>query len=580
MSKLAPLLFVVAAVIVAVVFLHPGDGDDDTALDIGADDWDEAGPAPELRTSDGVGGVSPRKRSQPEPSAEPEQGPPRGRAKWISGIVLDDATGKPIPGATLRAEHAGQPCPRLPAAVLEAAGIIWNLTMRPQTPAGRVPMAGSATTGEDGRFTWWVGDVRTLSERYDVSAEAPGYVAAMACSPGVGDDVTIRLKKAIALEVEVSDAFGRPVEGARIMVRPGPETLPLPGTGGAGVSDEHGKGRVEGLLPGVIDPRTQRPVQVVLHVDHPDWMPHASEPFDPKQQPPILVKLRPALRLTLRIRSDDGTGIENPLLGWETDGRPPAKDLRLVQVVERTGPESEPTAELVSAPVRIPCEHRSVALEVKADGFSAWRQKEPLPADGEDREIIVVLTRNTALGSLRLDYETDEGEAVPYTELGSRLPEITNLDGIEVGSLTIEQGASLHFQSLPAGRYLLVKRSPAYAPAAVEVDVRPGEETKATVKLRPAAKLRVRFVSSTRQLVTFRLLQAGRLLPAFPVGQGAADADGGTLSAAGDEGALFSGLPAGTITVEVTSTDLVAQPVTVALKEGETSEVEIEVRER
>ena len=417
-----------------------------------------------------------------------------------------------------------------------------------------------------------------------VTASAPGYVTGMACNPSVGDEITIRLDKATPFTVAVTDPHGRPIEFARLMVRPAPETRALPGTAGTGVTDENGRGQVAGLAPSRVDPETGEPTRVVLHVDHPDWMPFASEPFDPSVHKVMDLKLEPALKLTLKIRSDDGTGISTPILTWATDGDPPAGHVGLL-TVSPNGPEAEPTSEVVSEAVRIPCSHENVLLEVKADGFSAWQQKEPLPADGGTREVIAILRRDTGLGSVTLRYKGPDGTEVPYTALGSSSPEFARLDPGNVGSVAIEQGKVLVIKSLPPGRYRVTKRSPTYAPAVAEFEVREGEPVDETIQLEKAAKLRVRFTSGEQTTVAFRLLQGREIMPAFPLKADGtpmerSDERGAALDAGTGGGALFSGLPTGRVTIEVTSPDLVAPLRAVDLTAGETTEVEIEVRRR
>ncbi len=576
MARLAPILFVLAALIVGAILLFGGDKEQDDDFDYSEDNWVE-GKGPELRTSDAPR-TGTRKKSPSTTNTPDEQGPPRGRAKFITGVVLDAASGKPIAGATLQAEHAAGVCPRLAFTVLQGARIPSSAYDGSSGPIGPMPLMGSVRTGEDGRFTWWVGDVRTLADPCDVTASAPGYVTTMACKPSVGDDITIRLEKAVTLTVEVTDPHGRPIEAAMLMVRPGPKTRPIPGTAGAGTTDENGRGMVPGLAPARLDPETDERTSVVLHVDHPDWMPYASEPFDPGTTKQMQVKLQPALKLSLKIRSDDGSAVANPILTWTTDGEPPATHGDLL-TVSPNGPEGEPTSEVVSEPVRIPCAHRNVLLQVKADGFTEWRQKEPLPADGGTREVIAILTRDTGLTSLTLRYENASGELVPYTQLGSATPELTRLDNESIGSVAIEQGQALVIKSLPPGSYRVTKRSPSYAPATIDVEIRAGEPTEKTLKLEPPAKLRVRFTSNAPYTVEFRLVQGRYVVPGFRLKEDGTldEAQGGTETG---RGALFTGLPAGRVTLEVTSPGLVAPPTALNLALGETTEVEIEVRAR
>lgn len=585
MARFAPVLFVFAALLVAAVILFDGGDEDDSDLDITDDDWGEES-APELRTTDAPQ-TSLRKRSTPDDDGSRPPPPPRGRVRYIHGRVVDAASGAPIAGASLFAEHRvglGADCERLPHALERATGSP-PTPFAPDLRPGRADIEG-ATTDAQGRFAWWVGDVRKLKGApFDVFAGAPGYVLGVHCEAAVGAEITIALRKAVKLAVHVTDPVGRPIEAAVVAVRASEKASRFPplGTAGLGRTDEEGNATIDGLRPGGGNTGPADGL-CVLHVDHPAWMPYTSKPFDPGTTPRHRVKLEPALNVSFTIRSDDGSAVVNPTLAFATDGEPPHRGLQLL-TVSPNGPEAEPRAEVVSEPVRVSCKHAHVRLEVKADGFTAWTQKEPLPADGGARMLIVVLTRDTGLGVLRLLYEDPDGNAVSYRELGRAPPEIMHLGGQAIGTVTIEQGEALVFKSLPAGRYRVTTRSPTYAPASVEVEVRAGgEATERTLTLAPAARLRVRFLSDTGGTVGFRLLRGREVVPAFPSSEDGTTADapstGGRLSAPGDEGALFTGLPAGRITIEVTSPEHVAVPTPADLKEGETTEVEIEVRQR
>ncbi len=154
-------------------------------------------------------------------------------------------------------------------------------------------------------------------------------------------------------------------------------------------------------------------------------------------------------------------------------------------------------------------------------------------------------------------------------------------------------GEALVLPSLPAGPYGILVRSPLHAPAILTVDVAPGGPTERRVVLGPPGKLRVKFTATETFLVKFRLLDGNEV--AYPYPEGARPApppeqggDGGTGSAhdeetalwAGADGILLTGLRSTTYTVEVISPELVAKPVSVAVVEGETREVEIPVARR
>ncbi len=564
MAKLAPLLFILAAAIVAAVFLFDNEDPAGPSLEPGEEFEDERA-APGLRTSDAARPRTPVVK-EAGPTTAPPEGPPRGGSvRFIHGVVLDDATGKPIAGATLAAEPAG-PCPRLPAAFHDA------LQSGPVARSVRY-LTAPAPTKADGRFDWRVGDVRHLRPDFDVFTSAPGYITAAHCEPEVGAELTIRLKKAIPLEITVTDRHGRPIEGAHLIVEPGPKTEHVPGHAGRGVTDENGRGSVDGLRPGAI----------VLRVDHPAWMPAVTEPFDPAVEASKAVELSPALLARFRIRSDDGQGIENPTLAWRTSGEPPADGLLLLPV-RNSGTDDVPNAEVLSTPIRIPCDHPTVQFEIKAEGFAEWRQAEPVPAAGGETEVIVVLTRDLAQGSLEIAFQGPDGKPVAYARLGAGSPTIMPLDDVDPGAITMEASTTLRFNALPPGRYRIGKRSPDFAPLELDAEVRAGEANRVTAKLRPAAKVRVRFLSSTPgTMVQFRLLRGREELPAYPVRDGKPGAAGSSdapLSVQGSEGRLFTGLPGGSCTIEVMNKELVAVRQTLQLQEGETTEVEIEVQRR
>ncbi|MDF1700125.1 MAG: carboxypeptidase-like regulatory domain-containing protein, partial [Planctomycetota bacterium] len=261
MAKFAPVLFLLAAVIAAAVVLFGGGESDGPSLDT-TDDWgEEETTAPELRTSDAAKTGRRKKRGDTTAEPAPTRPPPRGRAGFLKGVVVDDASGAPIRGAVLHAEYTESVCPRLPQELVVGARVGLG-----QPPAGNLPSMGqwggrhgaaaaygSLATGADGRFAWSVGDVRTLADRVDVFVRAAGYIGGVVCQPEMGSDLTVRLKKAIALEVEVTDEAGRPIEGARLMVRPAPDTPALPGHAGMGATDANGRGEVGGLAPGTPD---------------------------------------------------------------------------------------------------------------------------------------------------------------------------------------------------------------------------------------------------------------------------------------------------------------------------------------
>jgi hypothetical protein len=570
MARLLPILLVVAALAVAALLILGGGPEQDGALPT-----DETGARrreadPELLTSEAA-----RRHKQAQEAAARRAAaarhaapPARTQALFLAGRVLDAGDGAPLGGAVVSAEGEGARWP-LPPALRSATGLVEG--PRTNGSIGVPPVPGSATCGVDGRFRWMVDATgSTDPSAFDVFAVGRGHVPAVVHKPPAGKEVVFRLAKAVPLQVQVGDRNGRPVAGASVVVKPGPDTKGLLGHAGAGTSDESGVARVDGLAPG----------RVLLHVDHPEFMPLTVGPFDPAEEGTQDVRLQPAFRLSLRIRSDDGSAIHNPVLSWSTDGVPPHRGATLLSVSPNGTPQA-PLAEVTSEPVRISCEPRNVNLEVKAKGFEAWRQVEPVPPEGGERELLVTLVRDTTLGPLEIAFTGPDGKALSYATLGGPLPSIMNLDGRDIGTLTVESGKTLVFESLPAGHYRIAKRTPDWAPVQVDVEVRAREPNKVTVQLHAAAKLRLRFTATETHVVRFRLLRGHEVLPAFPQG---ADAKAGLGSAARLDSSgtwgVFGGLSSGPCTIEVTSPDLVAERRTVQLQEGETTEVEIEVRAR
>ena len=357
-----------------------------------------------------------------------------------------------------------------------------------------------------------------------------------------------------------------------VRLQAAPGTQPLPGLAAVQRSNAQGDCVLDGLVPG----------SVTVTADHPAYMPFTFGPFEHDKVDDIELKLAPAMRFSFQIRSDDGSAIENPVLTWKTDGKPPAQDLLLLQVTDN-GPPAQPKAEVkTTTVVRVPCSHAHVQLELKADGFQPWRpQPEPLPPEGGARTIIASLTRDTSLAPLTVRFEDPEGEPVLYRDLNATLDTPLALDGQEVGAITLESSETLFFPSLPAGRYQFGVRSARYAPAIFEVQLVAGQQNEHLVRLTPSARLRIRFVAPEKLTVKFRILQEGTVVQAFRLKDDGEPAGGtGPLQADGNEGALFGGLPSGTVTIDVTDPALSAPGTSVLLEPGETAEVEIEVRRR
>ena len=205
----------------------------------------------------------------------------------------------------------------------------------------------------------------------------------------------------------------------------------------------------------------------------------------------------------------------------------------------------------------------------------------PIECEGTPRDLGLDQGRACA-DALRMRFEDADGKPVSYGAMQGK-PSIVRLDQKDPGTVVLEGGETLFFPALPAGPYRIGVHSPHYAPVEQDVDVVAGEKNEATVKLRAPAKLKVLFTAPERLVVRFRIRRDGRILPAFPVGATEAGTQATGLQpliAHGSQGAVFTGLDAGPVTIDVTDPTLSAEAKTVDLREGETTEVEIEVRKR
>jgi protocatechuate 3,4-dioxygenase beta subunit len=560
MQRLWPVLAILAAGAVAWMLLagdEEGGGYQDDTDVIG---YDEQGN-PILLTAEGAGPRETKPPAKKPDAADEDTDASDVRLLWFEGVVLSEATGQPIAGARLTAER-GRGGPRLPRGPVTLAD-------------GRLAQPLPATTDASGRFRWMVDTVLHMASLggYAVFVSAPGHVMAVRDGPGLnqGETVTIRLKKALLQAVRVTDLHSRPVEGTKLTILPAEGTPQVPGHASAAVSDADGRASLDGLLPGA----------VMLTADHPAFMPQTTGPFDPAKAVPLEVRLAPAYLLTFEIRSDDGSDIENPTLAWRTNGQPPHEDLVLLTVIPR-GPESAARSEVHSLPVRIPCDHREVAIEIKADGFEPYiPQAELLPVNGGERTIVASLRRDRSLAVLDVRFEDPDANPVSYASLNPVL-EIARLDPRPMSSgITVESGETLHFGSIPAGPYRILVRSAKFAPAEFDVEVRAGETNEKLVKLTEPARLKIRFTATEQLLVRFRILVQGKVIVAFPENADEAPQDAqAPLVVEGGEGMVLSGLPTGPVTVEVTSENLVAAPYTAHLRAGETVEADIGVRVR
>ena len=526
----------------------------------GSRDADEEGAeraGPETAGGELVG-VGPDERAAPRRTVEraPEpaaRGVDVAVVTFLAGVVRDDADGTPLAGASLNLFPNEPTCPRLDG---------WFLTW-------------PVTTDAEGRFAFdgEEGDVPPPGTM-DLFVRAPGHVGTIVCAVPHGKDREVRLARGLRMRCRVADPRSRPVVKAEVTAKPGPETPQVPGHAAAGWTDEHGDVVLDEFLPG----------DLLVTVDHPWFMPQTTGPYDPARDTDVTVTLTPALRATMKIRSDDGRPVKNPTVFWRTSGAAPKNELRLLtcQTVETKG---EAGSEVACEPVRIPCDAPDAVLEVRADGYAPWRlEGERLPPDGGEREFDVVLAGDASLGSVRVVLEDERGQPVPVRESRSEVASVARRDGMPLPpGVVIEPGEDVRLTSLSAGPYRIAIRGPQFAPLEMDATAVAGREAEVRATVRPPAKLRVRFRSPQAGIVVpFRLTQGGRPVVAIPEAV-AARIDEETrepVYSASGEGLLLSGLGTGTYVVEVLSAEVHAPPTSVRLQEGETEEVEIDVQPR
>jgi hypothetical protein len=582
---------VAVAVLVAAAawwFLRP----EGTAV-VGPGSGDGAGEeetAPHLAKADPVTGTtSPRRRPEGARDGEEEPAPAPGPAAGpaVTGVVLDDETGKPMAGVRVVAEISETTCPRFP----DPPQALWGAEAAPRDvlPARRPfrggPAAPSATTDTEGAFAipWRLTDVRA-----DLFARRAGWLVECACAVAPGTPATIRLAKGSEIRGVVVRGDGRAVAGAVVRCRPAPGTPILPGHADAAKADDEGRFALTGLLPG----------PVIVSADHPKFVPTTLEPMEPGRKD-LRIVLVPAFLATFEITTDDAKEPDAPSLAWKTTGVPPRGDL---QILRRHGEadvfQDDPLPDASDAedrtpsgawryePVRVPCDRPDVSFEVKAVGYEPWTAgPEPLPIDGGEKTFPVLLRRDLSLGSLRLLLEDRDGKALSFVgEKAEATPWRRDRQPIP-GGIVLKPGDVLEFPALPHGPYGILVRSPLHAPVVLSVDVPAGRATEQKVVVGPPARMRIKFTAPEAVIVRFRLMSGKD--PAFPFPEGTTVAQEGEgdpskdpVLHAGAEGLVLTGLAAGRYTVEVLNPDLVAPPTAVDLVESETREVEVALQRR
>ncbi|MFM8980707.1 MAG: hypothetical protein ACKOSS_09650 [Planctomycetia bacterium] len=563
MARIALLLLVLAGLAAgAWLWLGAGTGPIDAVVDEG--ERPEATPTagPVLEAQPGTAGGTPRRApgSGPAGSAPPERAPqeeaagPTPAAVVLRVRVLDEVRGQPLAGAVVWCEPARQPCPRLP---------------RPEDDPGRPTsvLSSRVVWGTPTDATGWAGlragQVPEASAAgLDVFARAAGHVLGLACGVRGTEEVVLRLRPALQLRGSVVDRSGRPLADASLEARQlAAKGVPEePGHAGEAWTDEQGRFVVDGLLPGPL----------VLRIGAEDHMPREvdEDPARPGERRYELVR---ACRVAFRLRTDDGRPVEHPTFrvayGVEHE-----EHIGLLQVQG-----SETSDGVLTQPLRVPEDAGTLDIEVKSPGYAPWRRSaQALPSSG-DLVLPVTLLRDAQQGSLRIALEDEAGQALPWDQQSAAVPAIRALDGQVLGGTLVEHGKDLRLLGLPPGRYELLLRTHAHAPLRLEARVAGGTESEQRARLRPAARLRVRFTAAQARVVRFRLLQAGQPVPALPegaTGEGAGDAP--ELAASG-EGVLLGGLATGDYEVEVTSEDLRPTRTRVALREGEVRELTVPV---
>lgn len=521
----------------------------------------EEGPRAELAAPSLVGtGTGPRPRSvEIVPNAAP--GPGVGEEIVLTVRVVDDATGAGVAAARVAFERAASPCPRLPPDALAPGAA-------PEVGAGKAPFHA---TDRDGRLALpeWAG-LRAFAP-LDVFARAPGYVVGTACGVSVPGEALIRLVKGLTLGGKVTDRQGKRLPGATLRAAPGVGTPALPGHSGGARTDDQGRFEMDGLVAGPLALTVAREGFVPLRLP-------AEDPADGRERTYVLA---PAYTVRFRLRTDDGREVVSPTLEARAPGRPPFQAVQILTLSEDRTHDGR-----LTEGVPLPATLGAVDLEVKAEGYAAWRALgEAVPPEGGEITYAVTLQRDAGQGGVKLTFEDDHGQTLKYAELRPSPPSIQPLERQDLaGGIVYEAQDALRFPSLPPGRYRFGAAAFAYAPAVVEVTVVGGTETEVRVTLRAAARLKVRFVAPSPRLVRFQLLQGRLPVTALPETPPAPRADPSAPEdaalAAGADGLLLGGLATGTYVVEVVSDDLLPSRTSVQVREGETEEVEIRVQPR
>jgi len=562
MTRVLLVLVVLAAVAGIAVLLLGGEGGGILGDTVERSPEEEYVP-PELRgNAPDESWRNPTERREPPREEPPPPGPgaASGEGVYLSGLVLDAATSHPLADAVVWIETHREPCP---------------------TPGHAPGFKGTARSDEGGRFALRARPEETPSSgSIDLFVIRKGYVAAVLCAPALPGEATLRLEKGLVLGGRVHALNGQAVQGAAVRARPGPETPATPGHGTMGptpVTDEEGRFLLDGLLPGAL----------LVDVDHGRYMPQTVGPWDPADGKALEITLVPALRATFKIRTDDGRDPQNPTLVWRTVEATPRSEVLLLRVMSSWAADGEDgtvEGEVTTEPVRLPCDAPSVMLEIKADGYATWRSEpKRLPREGGEETFEVKLVGDLGTGSAKIALEDEGGEKVNAALAGVQVDLQPLTPGTGGSTYVLQSREDLRITDLPAGRYRVRMLSARFAPAETDITVEVGREAESLVRVRPPAKVKVKFLADEQTLVRFRLTQGGEVVHGVPEGtfsRGTDEKTGEPILTAGADGLILSGLASGTYTVEVLSEELSAPPTVVHLVEGDTAEVEITVRPR
>jgi hypothetical protein len=321
--------------------------------------------------------------------------------------------------------------------------------------------------------------------------------------------------------------------------------------------------------------------------------------------------MRPAFAVTFRVTTDDRTTPEAPTVEWRLAGGGPGEIAMMTRAPDDASgaasdadappaPAPTPTPEAPATapapagtftyePLKVPAGRPTATFVVKAIGFEPWTS-EPVevPPEGGATTLDVPLRRDPTLGRARIAVEDREHRALSFAEERCTVS-LNRRDGQPVpAGVVMYPREVVEFPALAGGPWRFVVRSPRWAPATVDLDVRAAGETEGRAVLSPAARLKVRFFATEPLLVKFRLVAGGEVAWPF-VEKPATDAVAGDrpeeagdeqTSASGNEGIVLTGLAPGRYTLEGVGTDVAVPPTPVDLVEGELKDVEITVARR